>query len=115
GFIAARRILADEPQAVGVVAVIAAMPEFMLTADHGGNEPLAIVLGRACVYGFSLMSEESRKPLLRALLLGLILGCGLLTKAYFLAVIPALFVIEAALWWRRPASRRRIAVQLVIT
>jgi hypothetical protein len=30
-------------------------------------------------------------------------------------VIPALFVIEAALWWRLPASRKRIAVQLVIT
>jgi hypothetical protein len=113
GFILARRVLGNEPQAVGVAAVIASMPELMLTADHGGNEPLAIVLGTACVYGLCLLAGGARRPLWRALFLGCLLGCGLLTKAYFLTTLPAIGGIFAVLLWRTPGSRRRIAVQLL--
>jgi len=114
GFMLARHVLGNEPQAVGVAAVIASMPELSMTADHGGNEPLAIVLGTACVYGLCLLVGDSRRALWRALFLGCLLGCGLLTKAYFLTMIPAIGGIFAVLLWRAPGSRRRIAVQLLV-
>jgi hypothetical protein len=115
GFFAARRILRDPLQAVGVVAVAASMPELAMMVDHGGNEPLAIVLGTACVYGLTLTFDNPRRPLLCALFLGGLLGCALLTKAYLLALIPPIVGVHVVLWWRTPESRRRIAVQLLLT
>jgi len=115
GFILARRIFGNAAQAVGAMAVVASMPELMMTADHGGNEPLGIVLGTACVYGLCLLVGESRRPVWRALLLGCLLGCGLLTKAYFLTMVPAIAGTCLVLMWRTPGSRRRIAVQLFVT
>jgi hypothetical protein len=79
----------------------------MMLADHGGNEPLAIVLGTACVYGLCLVAEKSSPW--RALLLGGLLGCALLTKAYFLTLIPAILVVYAAF------LRRRMAIPALVT
>jgi hypothetical protein len=104
GFILARRVLGNALQAVGAVAVVASMPELIMTVDHGGNEPLGIVLGTACVYAFHLLATDSRRPLRNALLLGCLLGCGLLTKAYFLTLIPVVLL------WRTRGSRRWIAI-----
>jgi hypothetical protein len=115
GFILARRIFGNPMQSVGAVAIVASMPELMMTADHGGNEPLGIVLGTACVYGLCLLVADLRKPIRHAVFLGCLLGCGLLTKAYFLTMIPAIAGTFAVLLWRAPESRRRIAVQLIVT
>lgn len=115
GFLVALRIFGNAAQAVGVVAVVASMPELMMTADHGGNEPLAIVLGTACVCVFCRLTDNSHRPILRALFLGCLLGCGLLTKAYFLTMIPAVAGVFAVLLWRNPASRRQLARQLIVT
>jgi hypothetical protein len=115
GFMLACRIFEDPMQAVGAVAIVASMPELAMTTDHGGNEPLGIVLGTACVYGLCLLVGDSRRPLRHALFLGCLLGCGLLTKAYFLTMIPAIAGAFAILLWRTPESRRRIAVQLLVT
>ena len=115
GFILARRIFGNAAQAVGAVAVVASMPELMMTADHGGNEPLGIVLGTVCVYGLCMLVGDSRRPLRHALFLGCLLGCGLLTKTYFLTMIPAIAGTCAVLMWRTPGARRRIAVQLLVT
>ncbi len=84
GFLLARRIFGSAVRALSAIAIVAAMPELMMTADHGGNEPLAILLGTACV--FALVSR-------RALLLGCLLGLGLLTKAYFLTLIPVVVIV----------------------
>ncbi len=84
GFLLAHRVFGDTAHAVAVIAIVASMPELMMTADHGGNEPLAILLGTACV--LALVSR-------RALLLGCLLGLGLLTKAYFLTLIPVVAVV----------------------
>ena len=115
GFVVARRVFRNEWQAVGVAAVAASMPELIMMVDHAGNEPLAIVLGAGCVYALSLMENHARRPLLRALSLGSLIGCGLLTKAYFLALIPPIAGVYAVLMWRNPGSRGRIGVQLLIT
>ncbi len=108
GFIVSRRILRSDLQAVGAAAVLAAMPELMMLAGHAGNEPLAIVLGTACVYGLCLMAEKSSPW--RALLLGSLLGCALLTKSYFLTLIPVVLIVVLIAF-----LRRRIAIQLLIT
>jgi hypothetical protein len=108
GFFLSRRVLGDELHAVGVAAVVAAMPELTMLADHGGNEPLAIVLGTACVCGLCLMAEKSSPW--RALLLGSLLGCALLTKSYFLTLIPVVLIVVLIAF-----LRRRIAIQLLIT
>lgn len=107
GFVVSRSILGSDLPSVGVAAVIAATPELMMLADHGGNEPLAIVLGTACIYGLCLMVEKSSPS--RALLMGVLLGCVLLTKAYFLTLIPLVLIVYGAL------LRRRIVIHLFIT
>lgn len=84
GFLLARRVFGDTAYALGAIAVVASMPELMMTADHGGNEPLAILLGTACM--LALVSR-------RALWTGVLLGLGLLTKAYFLTLIPVVAVV----------------------
>jgi hypothetical protein len=95
GFLVARRVLGSGLQAVGAVAVVASMPELMMTVDHGGNEPLAIVLATACVYA---LVGDSPRPRRDALVLGCLLGCGLLTKAYFLTMIPAVLFRRSRRW-----------------
>ena len=84
GFLLARRAFGDAGRALGAIAIVASMPELMMTADHGGNEPLAILLGTACV--LALVSR-------RALLTGALLGLGLLTKAYFLTLVPLVAIV----------------------
>lgn len=84
GFVFARRVFGNTGQALGAIAIVAAMPELMMTADHGGNEPLAILLGTACVFAL-----VSRRPLAT----GCLLGLGLLTKAYFLTLIPVVAIV----------------------
>jgi hypothetical protein len=118
-FMSARRIFQNESLAVGVVALIVSMPGLMMTTDHGGNEPLAIVLATACFY--LLVSLVPPGPQgrprndLRSLPLGVVLGCGLLTKAYFLTLIPATLVIFLTLWWMDRQTRpARLPVQLLI-
>jgi hypothetical protein len=105
GFLTARRILNNDLSALGVTALIASMPELFMLTDHGGNEPLAIVLATTAVYCLARKWHPA---------LGIVLGCGLLTKAYFLTLIPAIAVIYAMRWWRQPLARMRIASQLLI-
>lgn len=63
-------------------AVLAVMPGFAYTAAHVGNDGLAVVLFTALIW-LGLREE-------RPWLLGIVLGLGLLTKAYFLTAILAL-------------------------
>jgi hypothetical protein len=78
-FFAARRVFADERIANGVAILVASMPELYISACRVSNEGLAITLGAVVVW-----LGVSR----RAAPLGLALGAALLTKAYFLAVVP---------------------------
>ena len=105
GFRAARRFFGAEAPALGVVAVAAAMPELLLNVGRVGNECLAVVLYTALV-GVALATVQERPDLRRSALLGLLLGLGLLTKAYFLTAVPALVMLWGWLLWRRPNERR---------
>lgn len=84
-FFAARRVFADDAIAVGVAVLVASMPELYISACRVSNEGLAIALGAVIVMlGVSKRSAP----------LSVALGAALLTKAYFLAVLPwAAFVM----------------------
>src|SRR5262249_3058469 len=82
--------------AVGITAIITATPELMMTVCHVGNESLAVALGGILL---CVLFAWRRRPhsMARAAALATVLGLALLTKAYFLALIPPLLVFV----WRR--------------
>ncbi|MCC7176425.1 MAG: hypothetical protein IT159_14630 [Bryobacterales bacterium] len=91
-FAAGRRVLPGEGPAAALAALIAAMPGFTMTACRVGNDGVAAVIFAALL---CLMLRE-RPP---AFSCGVLLGAGLLTKAYFLTAIPAMAAVYA--WKRR--------------
>jgi 4-amino-4-deoxy-L-arabinose transferase-like glycosyltransferase len=105
GFFAAKIIFGTHLQALGIVVLIAATPELMLTVSHIGNDSLAVALG-----GLLLLTlfqwKEAPRSLSRALALGTVLGLALLTKAYFIALLPPILVF-AAIWAKRKGAYRQ--------
>lgn len=89
GFLLARRALGHETAALGVMALVAAMPELLLNVSRISNESLAIVLYTLLVY-LSLRPIESASS---AGVLGAVLGLGVLTKVYFVTAVPALLLV----------------------
>lgn len=97
-FWAARRAM-PAAAALCASALISLLPELLIDVCRVANDPLAIVL-----YSWLLLiALDLVKPaagLRPALWGGVALGCGLLTKAYLLAAIPALLALYAWLIWR---------------
>lgn len=110
GFLVARRVFGDDAPALGALALLTAMPELMINLGRVSNEGLAIVLFTSLVLA-SLRFAEEPAARFRGLWLGVLLGLGLLTKAYFLAAVPAVVVVLAWALWRKPVERRRGALQ----
>lgn len=101
GFALARRVLASGALAIGVIATVACMPEAMIDIARVGNESLALLVYTALLYACVRLLDEG--PGLRScLLIGVLLGCGLLTKAYFLTAIPAVCIAFALAPRRNP-------------
>lgn len=102
---AAKQFLDHSWQAAAIVAVIVCMPEFMIDIARAGNECLGVVLYSL----FTLLLLKASSAMNPKLLIaaGLVLGIGLLTKAYFLLAIPAFLLI--AVYWglkNRPARNQ---------
>lgn len=97
-YLAARRIM-DLRAAVMVVALAALMPELLIDVARVGNECLGITV--ATLLLLCLCKERS------AFATGLTLGCGLLTKAYFLTAIPGVFLLLRT--WRSRAITLGVA------
>jgi hypothetical protein len=110
-FLVGRRVFRNDWRAAGLAGVIAALPELPLLIGHAGNEPLSLLAGAACVY-LLVGSTSTDTPLLWSFMTGLFLGCALLTKAYFLALIPPALVIGLVMWRRKRDLRRIIALAL---
>ncbi|MGA3202995.1 MAG: hypothetical protein ABSF12_10950 [Bryobacteraceae bacterium] len=99
-YLAAFELFYSRRIALSVCALIAVMPELMIDVVRIGNESLAIALASWIIW----LLLRTRAPAL-----GLALGLGLLTKAYFLAFIPILilrrrfyslaFAIGISGWW----------------
>jgi hypothetical protein len=100
GYLAALEVFHSRSIALSICALITAMPELMIDIARIGNESLSIAIASWLI----LLLLRKRAPML-----GLALGLGLLTKAYFLAFLPILIFkrrfdsLAAALaisgWW----------------
>lgn len=110
GYLVARKGLRNETTALHIVALATMMPELMVNISRVGNESLAIVLYTLLVY-VSLKLVDGPKHFRHLPLAGLLVGLGLLTKAYFLTALPTLFVILAWCFWRYPSHWRALARQ----
>ncbi len=84
-FLIGREVWGESRVALGAAAIVAVMPGMALDVARVGNDCLAVVL-------FALLTWLALKPD-RILASGLVLGLGLLTKAYFLTAIPALLAV----------------------
>jgi hypothetical protein len=104
-WIAARRVL---PAAAPLVAAsVALFPELMFDGARVSNSALSIALYSALAV-LTLRVLDGRRP--AALWLGATLGLGLLTKGFFLSVVPAYLVLIV---WKLP--RRLAAASLALT
>ena len=111
GFAIARRVLGSAPLAICVVAAVICMPEGMIDFARVGNESLALLLYTLLTYACVRMLDEGPNPR-NSVLIGVALGCGLLTKAYFLTAIPAVCVAFALTLRGAGSTWRRTAVLL---
>jgi hypothetical protein len=91
-YFAARRFFGDPRLALACAAVVALMPELAFDVARVGNDCLAVLLFTILTALALGVTRESRGV---ALWLGIVLGFGLLTKAYFLTAIPAVALILA--------------------
>jgi hypothetical protein len=91
-FMSADHVFADRKIALGITALIAAMPELMVDVCRVGNDSLGLLLYSLFLYlALRYVDDPGRKTI--ALLLSLSLGLGLLTKAYFLTAVLAFGLI----------------------
>ena len=100
GFLSAREILGDVRPAFAVTALIASMPELMLAVCRIGNDALAVVAGTLCLW-LAFRTSEAQHRNRSAALLGIAVGLALLTKAYFLALLPPLVLLPLLVWRKR--------------
>ncbi len=98
GFVIAKRVFGDAEAALAATALVAMMPELMVDICRVGNESLALLLFTVLLYAvLKFVAGPRAGSAGAAALLALSLGLGLLTKAYFLTAVPAVFAILA---WR---------------
>ncbi len=101
-FLAGRAVFSDDRIALGCAAIVALMPELAVSMARVSNESLAVVLFSAVIW----LTVRQRGWLA----LGVLLGLGLITKAYFLAALvgvaltffaPRAFAVAALIagWW----------------
>ena len=101
----ARCLLRSYMQALGVTGIIVLLPELMMNVARVGNESLALICYTAMLAAavMAVRRPESWHPWLLA---GVALGGGLLTKAYVLSAVPALWAV-AAVSIRHDRERRK--------
>ena len=96
GYFVARRALGCRGLAIGVIAVVALMPGFILELSRVANDSLATALYSALLWlALKVMDEPGRTGW--ALAYAVTLALGLLTKAYFLTAVPATALLFVAL------------------
>jgi hypothetical protein len=84
-FLVAREVFAEDHLALGCAAAVALMPELAIDVARVGNECAAVVLYTAV----TLMGLRRKD----GWAFGLVLGAGLLTKAYFLAALAGVALV----------------------
>jgi hypothetical protein len=112
GFAFARKIVGDDAHALGITALITATPQLMMTVSHISNDSLAVTAGSLFLFAMFRWKEQPRS-MPRAMVLGTVCGLALLTKAYFLALVPPL-VAFVAIWAKRHHVYRQAIVLLLL-
>lgn len=108
GFATARLVFGADTVSFQLVAVLAVIPELMINIARVGNESLAIPIYTGIVYCCLRLIRAKENGRL-VILAGILLGLGLLTKAYFLAVAPVLSLLLCWCWITLPGRRKQIA------
>ncbi len=111
-YAASRIFFASDSLAIGICAVIACMPELMIDISRAANESLAIVVYSGLTLLLLLAVTSARPKLLVPA--GVVLGIGLLTKAYFLLAVPAFVLAAVYLSWQLQAERRRVLLNAAV-
>ena len=88
-FAIGRTVLEDERLGLCSAAAVAVMPGLAIDVARAGNDCLAVLLFTVLIWVG--LKERGRRG---ELLLGIALGLGLLTKAYFLTAIPAIVLVK---------------------
>jgi len=108
GFLLSRKVFENESLAFGMTALIGLMPGLAIDLARVSNEGLGLAVGTGLLLAVCRWIE---KPQLyaRTIIVGISLGLGLLTKAYFLTALPALLVLFVGLIWqhRKDSGRAR--------
>jgi hypothetical protein len=99
-FLIGRETFHNDGMALGCAAVAAVMPELAIDLARVGNECVAVVLFTLLTW-IALKVVRSGLSYSLAAALGLVLGLGLLAKAYFLAAVPAVALLLGYEMWRR--------------
>ena len=97
-YLVSRAALGDKAVALSTTALLTLLPELMIDVARVSNESLAL-LCFTLVLLFALQAAAEPQRWMWWLLLGAALGCGLLTKAYFLSAIPALAIVALYCVW----------------
>jgi 4-amino-4-deoxy-L-arabinose transferase-like glycosyltransferase len=117
GFVLTRKLFGNEFLASAITAFVALMPELAIDLARVSNEGLSILL-YTCLLLAVCNWVERPESIVRASVIGIWLGLGLLTKAYFLTAVPALLVIYLCSRNNHKPHRRRVraaAVTLIIS
>jgi 4-amino-4-deoxy-L-arabinose transferase-like glycosyltransferase len=112
-FLLGRQVWGDGRAALGCAAVVAVMPGLALDVARVGNDCLAVALFTLLTWLAVKMAREGVTPKL-ALWTGIVLGLGLLTKAYFLTAIPAIAAVLLYRWWRARGARASTVARAVL-
>ena len=94
-FLIGERVFRSVLPSLLVVILLAELPELMIDICRTGNECLGIVL-----FSWLTLLVVTPEGSRTSVWMGIALGLGLLTKAYFLTAVPALLVIHAVRAWR---------------
>lgn len=110
-YLTARRCFGDVRAALGVATVIASMPELAVDAFRVSNEGLSIALGSLVVLA-AIALWDSKPSARMGAIFGLLLGGALLTKAYFLALLPWVAFILGGVVHRDRKQREAAGLQM---
>jgi 4-amino-4-deoxy-L-arabinose transferase-like glycosyltransferase len=97
------RVFGEDVPALMATVLIASMPAFLISVSRVANDCLAIVLFAVLTY--ALLRSEPWDAV-GSLLIGVTLGAGLLTKAYFVAAFPAILWAAIAGLLKSPRGER---------
>ena len=112
-FLVGRQVWGDSRIALGCAAIVALMPGLALDVARVGNDCLAVALFTALTW-LAVKTVQEGLTLKLAAATGVVLGLGLLTKAYFLTAIPAVFAVLVYAWWRARGGRWAVAARAVL-